>query len=102
MSIWQELTIYKGFWLCQKHLKIAKERENCMTMDDIKSGIKETLNSFSIAFHKFGFWILVFILCGAIGGGWIVNKYNDGQLNKAVRLRGMIVNNQVWDIEPRP
>ena len=54
------------------------------------------------AFHKMGFWFLIFFMIGCLLGGYAIHKYQNYQMSEAVMIGGMMYDNKVFDLKRRP
>lgn len=53
-------------------------------------------------FHRVGFWFLVIFLTGFISGTYFAQKMIiERKLSEAVKLEGIVINNQVYSLKPR-
>ena len=54
------------------------------------------------AFHKMGFWFLIFFMIGCLLGGYAIHKYQNYQMSEAVMVGGLVYDNKVFDLKRRP
>jgi len=59
-------------------------------------------NRFKSAFHRIGFWVLIFFLLGVSTGGYITYKFNEWQMEQSVDLKGLIFQGDVYNLSIRP
>ena len=53
------------------------------------------------AFHKMGFWFLIFFMIGCLLGGYAIHKYQNYQMSEAVMVGGLVYDNKVFDLKRR-
>lgn len=54
------------------------------------------------AFHKLGFWFLVFFMVGFICGSYAIRTYQQMQMTESVMVGGFVFDNKVFDLRLRP
>jgi hypothetical protein len=62
---------------------------------------KFSMATFSVIFHKIGFWFLVVFLCGFLSGNVFSQKLVDMKLQSSVKLGGVVIDQKVFDLKPR-
>ncbi len=62
---------------------------------------KFNISTFSVFFHKIGFWFLVIFLCGFLSGNVFSQKLVDMKLQSSVKLGGVVIDQKVFDLKPR-
>lgn len=60
----------------------------------IMENLKRTL-------HTFGFWFLIFFMCGAVVGGYSSYLFQKQQLDNAVKVGGVVMGDKVYEIKER-
>jgi hypothetical protein len=51
--------------------------------------------------HTFGFWFLIFFMCGAVVGGYSSYLFQKQQLDDAVKVGGVVMGDKVYEIKER-
>ncbi|MFA5355271.1 MAG: hypothetical protein WC302_00835 [Candidatus Paceibacterota bacterium] len=64
--------------------------------------LKQEWQDLHISFHKWSFRMLVMFLCGIAAGLYISMKIWDWRMDQAVRLKGVVISQVVYDLKERP
>ncbi len=51
--------------------------------------------------HKFGFWFLIFFLCGFLFGVWGSFKFHTYQLHQSKILGGILIEGKPYNLQER-
>lgn len=62
--------------------------------ENVMENLKSTL-------HTFGFWFLIFFMCGAVVGGYSSYLFQKQQLDDAVKVGGVVMGDKVYEIKER-
>jgi hypothetical protein len=54
------------------------------------------------AFHKMGFWFLIFFMVGCVFGGYAIHKYQKVQMTESIQIGGFVFDSKVFDVKRRP
>lgn len=85
----------------------SKFRKGITTSKKSIEALRQTIGGVSMmqeivnAFHKMGFWFLIFFMIGCILGGYAIHKYQNYQMNEAVMIGGLVFDSKVFDLKRR-
>lgn len=86
---------------CWVRERIDAGKESLANLRQTIKGVDMIRNIIN-AFHKLGFWFLVFFMVGFICGSYATYKYQQMRMTESVMVGGFVFDNKVFDLTIRP